>query len=381
MGAGNRKSILIIDNSIAITGALKAIVNATSHLSTEFRFIFVLPQKTTAAEFVRANGFEVHKLPFSEISKRPQDLILYAPYLLLNAIRLKKMANRYGVQVVHVNDFYNMVGIGAKLLGANYSIITHVRFMPQRFMAVLANTWAKLNLQYAQHIICVSEAVRAFFPVVDKVIVIPDPIPESENHPVKVISTEQQQDKEVHLLYLSNFIRGKGQDYALTAFKEAYKINKRLRLAFAGGDMGLEKNQAFKAELQQDVVNSGLEKVVTFEKFVQDVESRMKAADILLNFSESESFSLTCLDALFYGVPLIASDCGGPAELFENGKSGYLVPNKDLQEMKNAILKLASNLKERKMFAEAGKYYVRYKFSAEKSYSQLNNLYVTYTTS
>ena len=380
MGAGNRKTILIIDNSIAITGALKAIVNATYHLKSSFEFIYVLPQKTTADKFVEANGFIVHKLPFSEISKRPKDLLLYAPYLLLNAIRLKKIIRRYKVQVVHVNDFYNMVGIGAKLLGAKYNLITHVRFMPQRFMAVFANSWAQLNLQYAARIICVSEAVRAFFPDEDKVIIIPDPIPDKENHPAKIIATEQEQAREVHLLYLSNFIRGKGQDYALTAFKEAYKTNKRLRLTFAGGDMGFVKNQAFKAELQKEVINSGLEEIVFFEDFVQDVEERMKAADIVLNFSESESFSLTCLDALFYGVPLIATDCGGPAELFENGKSGFLVPNKNLHEMSNAMLQLASNSKKRKIFAEAGKHYVRHKFSADKSYSMLKNLYVSYTS-
>ena len=375
MGAGNRKSILIIDNSIAITGALKAIVNATSHLRTEFEFIFVLPQKTTADDFVKANGFKVHKLPFSEISKRPKDLLLYAPYLLLNAIRFKKLVSRYGVQVVHVNDFYNMVGIMAKLLGAKYNLITHVRFMPQRFMPFLANNWAKLNLQYAARIICVSEAVRAFFPDEDKLVVIPDPIPERENHPPKIIATEQEQAQEIHLLYLSNFIRGKGQDYALTAFKEAYNKDKRLRLTFAGGDMGLEKNKAFKAELQKEVINSGLEEVIFFEEFVQDVERRMKAADIVLNFSESESFSLTCLDALFYGVPLIATDCGGPAELFENGKSGFLVPNKDVTGMKTAILNLAADYKLQHVFSKNGRNYVRDKFNPTKTLFRLSMIY------
>lgn len=375
MGAGNRRSILIIDNSIAITGALKAIVNATTHLKSEFEFIFVLPQKTTAAEYVIASGFKVHQLPFTEISKRPKDLLLYAPNLLLNAIQLKKIATHYGVRVVHVNDFYNMVGIVAKMLGAEYQIITHVRFMPQRFVATLANSWAKLNLKYAARIICVSEAVSFFFPKVSKVVVIPDPVPEKENHPAKIISSEQEQAMAVHLLYLSNFIRGKGQDFALTAFKEAYKIDKRLRLTFVGGDMGLEKNKAFKAELQNSVINSGLEDVVTFEEFVQDVERRMKAADIFLNFSESESLSMTCLDALYYGVPLIVTDCGGPAELFENGRSGYLVPNKNVAAMKIAILNLASNHKLQHVFSVNGKQSVREKFNPAKTYFRLGSIY------
>jgi len=375
MGGGNRKRILIIDNSIAITGALKSIVNAANALKAEFEFIFVLPRNTTADEFVTAKGFKVHKLPFYEVSKRIKDLLLYFPYLLLNSFRLKRIARQYGVQVVHMNDFYNMVGIVAKLMGAKYHLITHVRFMPQRFIPALASGWAKLNLKYAQRIICVSEAVRMFFPKVSKVVVIPDSVPARENHSAKVIATEREQEREVHLLYLSNFIRGKGQDYALSAFKEAYKIDKRLKLIFAGGDMGLIKNKEFKNELQMDVIQSNLEAVVTFEEFVLDVEQRMKAADIVLNFSESESFSLTCLDALFYGVPLIATDCGGPAELFEDGKSGFLVANKDIAAMVKAILKLASSYPLQSNFSIKGRQYVREKFNSKKTLDQLFNIY------
>ena len=56
--------------------------------------------------------------------------------------------------------------------------------------------------------------------------------------------------------------------------------------------------------------------VVHFDGFAANTEVAMKGHDMVLNFSEAESFSLTCLDALYYGVPLIATDCGGPAELF-----------------------------------------------------------------
>ena len=56
----------------------------------------------------------------------------------------------------------------------------------------------------------------------------------------------------------------------------------------------------------------------------------------MLNFSESESFSMTCLESLYYGTPLIATDSGGPAELFKHGESGHLVPNRDVQAMAKA---------------------------------------------
>ena len=117
----------------------------------------------------------------------------------------------------------------------------------------------------------------------------------------------------------------------------AHARNPNLRLHFVGGDMGMVKNQEFRPELEAPQQAAGLAEAVHFDGFAADTEAAMKAHDIVLNFSEAESFSLTCLDALYYGVPLIATDCGGPAELFENGRSGLLVPNRNVPAMAEAI--------------------------------------------
>jgi glycosyltransferase involved in cell wall biosynthesis len=108
---------------------------------------------------------------------------------------------------------------------------------------------------------------------------------------------------------------------------------------------------------------------------VTDTEAKIKAADIVLNFSESESFSLTCLDALFFGTPLIASDCGGPAELFEPERSGLLVPNRDVPAMSAAIVRLAASAELRQQFVPAGRAYVRQKFAPAHTYQALAALY------
>lgn len=365
---------MIVDNSVAITGALKAIVNATVPLKDYFHFVFVLPQETSAKAFIINQGFTLYTLPFMEISKNPKNLVFYIFYLISNGYKLKSIATKHQAAIIHTNDFYNLTGLMANFLGAKVKIMTHVRFLPQKFIPILAKLWATVNIKYAHQIICVSEAVRSYFPGTTKLAVIPDPLPENEQYASKRVN-ESVPQKVVHLLYLSNYIQGKGQDHALLAFKAAYKADNRLRLTFAGGDMGLAKNRQFKQELENRASEYGLEKVVTFESFVPDTEKAIKAADILLNFSESESFSLTCLDALYYGTPLIATDCGGPAELFENNISGILVPNKDVEAMARAIIKLAGSVPLQRELAENGKLYVRTKFSATNGYLKLKEKY------
>ena len=47
----------------------------------------------------------------------------------------------------------------------------------------------------------------------------------------------------------------------------------------------------------------------------------------LLCVSERESFSLTLLEAMALNTPVITTDCGGPADIVDNGKYGILVEN------------------------------------------------------
>jgi len=370
-----RPVVLIADNSVAVTGALVAIRNATDRLREAYEFLYVLPAGSSGTQVLEKAGYRVHELPFVEISRRKSALLRYFPVLLLNGWRLQKLARQHGAQVIHLNDFYNLTGYVAKLLSfGRLRVVTHVRFLPQSLPQPLARIWRWLAERFASRVLCVSEAVRRYFNNTSKVHVVFDPMPGVEKHAVPLVPVERP-DNTVHLLYLSNYIQGKGQNFALQAFKKAYARNPQLRLAFVGGDMGLEKNRQFRQQLEADVQTYGLTTVVAFEGFAADVEQRIKEADILLNFSESESFSLTCLDALYYGIPLIASDCGGPAELFENGHSGLLVPNRDVEVMTAAILALAADPNRRAQFAAASRAFVRRKFQPSSTYEQLARIY------
>lgn len=369
-------TILIIDNSRAVTGALNAMRNATDPLRGQFRFIYVLPTGSTGKALLEQAGYTVHELPFVEISRRKADLVRYVPMLVINGWRLLRLARREQVTLLHLNDFYNLTGYVAKLLsGGRLRVVTHVRFLPQSLPQPLACTWRWLAEQFADQVLCVSQAVRTYFKEADKVQVIFDPIPTTERYPVPVVPA-QRQPATVQLLYLSNYIQGKGQNFALAAFREAYAQQPQLRLTFAGGDMGMPKNREFRQQLETQVQAAGLGEIVTFSSFVTDVEAAIKQADMVLNFSESESFSLTCLDALYYGTPLIASDCGGPAELFENGHSGLLVPNRDVPAMTAAITALSADGHKRQQFAAAGRIFVRQKFNPQSTYLRLGSLYM-----
>lgn len=355
-------NILIIDNSIAFTGALKCALNEAELLSDEHNFTFVLHYHSTQAKLLKERGFTVHLLPLVEIRKSLPILLLYPIMLLRNTMVLRRIVKEENIDIVQVNDFYNLLGAMLKLAGYKGKLLTYVRFLPSVMPGFLRKIWIGQAIKHSHKVVAVSDAVKNQLPDEPNVIRVYDPVQLSEELPEK----QHSNNETIEILYLSNYIKGKGQEHALEAFAAAYKKLPTIRLTYMGGDMGLEKNKEFRAALQQRTKELGLEDVITFAAFNANVEEAIKKADIMLNFSEAESFSMTCLEAAYYGTALIATRCGGPEEIIDNGNTGITVPLKDREAMTQAIIKLSEDSELRRVYAEAGRKYVKNKFNIEQ---------------
>ncbi|GIL22506.1 MAG: hypothetical protein BroJett042_10190 [Bacteroidota bacterium] len=371
----DRIHVLIIDNSLHFTGAFKSIYGVTQHIH-DIRVSYALPAKSTLISRLKDENQNVIGIRYLEIS-RSLNVVFYFPVLLWNAIRIVKFIKKEKVKIVHVNDLYNMCGVVAKILLPRIKLIHYVRLMPDSYVRKIYPVLCKIVARFSEKIIVVSCAAQKGLQGlgIDS-LVIYDALPPPEQYPEKMINLEA---KETRLLYLANFIPGKGHDYAIEAFRIAKQSVPNLQLVFAGGYLNLKRNLIYKKSLSDKVKNLKLHGI-TFLDFENDVERQIKSADIFLNFSESESFSLTCLEALTYGVPLIASNCGGPAELFEHEQSGLLVPNRDVKEMARAIIRLTTDKTLQVKYAAAGKVYVRNKFRLSQTSQSIKSLYVTLVT-
>lgn len=365
----SKKRILIIENSTHVTGALKSISRSSFDLRNDFEFVFVLPKGSKGRAWVESRGFKtIYELPMREIRKSIVALILYLPMLLINAVRLRSIIKKEQIDLVHNNDLYNMLPVMATDLGKCVPYITHVRFLPGKFPPKLFLGWLNFHLRYGQRVVCVSEHLRSQLPYHSKIEMIYNELPLEENYPPSLESTHR-------MLYLSNIIRGKGQEFAVEAFSKIAKQYPDWKLRFVGGDMGLRKNKDFKRELIETCEQKGITNQVEWHDFTNDVEREYKTAAVTLNFSESESFSLTCLEAQFFGCSVIATRSGGPAEIINHEETGFLVPLGDINAMVVAMDSLMANEEKRKNFAANGRRMVREKFSLQNTSYRLKELY------
>jgi L-malate glycosyltransferase len=321
--------VLIVENSVAFTGAFRSVLAAARQQRHAFDFRFVLPTGSANVAALRADGFEVDELPFVELGRSVKKLALYGPALAVNGWRLAQLVRRHGITVLHSNDFYNLTPYAAQhLLGKRApKVVTHVRMLPGSFPGKFYQFWCRCAARYADRVVCVSDAVRrTAFADEPKAVVVYDTLERHERHPAKTNYQPPAPGAPVRVVYLGNYIAGKGHETALRGFAAAFRQNPALRLDLFGGTMGLEKNRQLRADLQALAATLGVAEAVKLHDFATDVEGLIKQYDVLLNCSEVESFSMVCFEALYFGVPLIATDCGGPRELFEDGRSGYLIP-------------------------------------------------------
>jgi L-malate glycosyltransferase len=369
----DRKKILILENSIDVTGSLKSILSSSSMMTNEFEFIFVLPTNALCTTYVRNNGFRVLELPFKEISKSVSSWIVYFPFLLMNFFSLKKLVKEWKIDLLIVNDFYNLLPCVFKLLGGNIPYICFVRFIPDRFPKVLARFWEICHRKFAIEIIAVSNVVKNQLKFKEKLKVIYDGL--SKLFDVSESSRADASNLNT-LLYLSNYIEGKGQEFALRSFGNIATKYPTWKLRFVGGDMGKSKNKAYKQSLIELAKVMKIERQVEWAGFAEDVINEYTRATIVLNFSNSESFSLTCFEAMAIGRAVISTNSGGPAEMIEPNKSGMLVPVGDVSAMTDAIEYLITNPAIREEIGANAFLQVREKFSYDNTIAKLRMVYL-----
>jgi glycosyltransferase involved in cell wall biosynthesis len=101
-------------------------------------------------------------------------------------------------------------------------------------------------------------------------------------------------------------------------------------------------------DLKQSANNSVYSDRITFGGWVCDPRSVLEKTGIFVVTSRYEGFGIALVEAMSLGTPCVSFDCPfGPREIIENGCSGILVKNGDVDELAEAILGLIGNPKRR----------------------------------
>ncbi len=129
------------------------------------------------------------------------------------------------------------------------------------------------------------------------------------------------------------------------------------------------------AEYAAEVLRLGLEDTIILRESVADVEDYLQVADLGLFTSDSESFCLSILEAMFFGCPSVATRVGGIPEVVEDGLSGRLAPAGDAVALAAAVQDMLDQPARRRQLGAAAQLRAQECFTAAVIVPQYEALY------
>lgn len=352
-----RLRVVYLDHIAQLSGGELALLRTLPALLDHVEPIVILGEDGPLRERLTDLGIDVRVLPLAgEVRDTRRDA---ATRLSRGQIRalwryirvLRKLLTELQPDLVHTNSLKSALygGVAGRL--AVVPVLWHVRdriardYLPRpvvmmvRFAArllptaVIANSQATLDTLPRRGVVLAS-------PVVPDAVVMP---------PARLTHS----DRPLTIGLVGRLSPWKGQDVFLRAFALAFPSGSE-RAHLVGSVMFGEHE--WEASLRALVSELGLTDRVVFRGFQEDIWAEYAQLDIAVHASTTpEPFGQVVLEAMASGVPIIASNEGGPAEVVSDGVDGLLVAPRDPALLAAALVALASSASQRSDLAAAGR--------------------------
>jgi len=159
--------------------------------------------------------------------------------------------------------------------------------------------------------------------------------------------------------------REKGINELIHAFVRAREHDPRLVLLLVGP---VEEGAGIEPEVLTEMRENPAIRSVGFQS---EVERYLAAMDVFALPSWREGFGVVNLEAAAMELPVVSTDVMGPRESVLDGETGLLVPLRDADALRGAMLKLAGDPELRRRFGEAGRRRVEQEFEQRQHWGRI----------
>ncbi|WP_233269974.1 glycosyltransferase family 4 protein [Polaribacter sp. L3A8] len=173
------------------------------------------------------------------------------------------------------------------------------------------------------------------------------------------------------LLFLSNLIESKGVIVLLKALKILATKGVDFTCNFVGGEGDISKDV-----FTERVKELQLEKQVFYlgKKYNSDKTIIFNNSDIFVLPSYNDCFPLVLLEASQFGLPMVATLEGAIPEIIENGINGFLVTQKNVEDLAEKLEVLISNSALRNSMGMAAKQKYEQSYTLKQFENNLLNI-------
>lgn len=221
-----------------------------------------------------------------------------------------------------------------------YLLTEHSSFYARNSLTPLENQLVQSIINHASYWICVSKTLGDLVSkTIEKLnknfLCIPNVIDTNfENiNPSKVDYVSGK----FKFIHIASLIEIKAQHILIKAFASKFKGNNDYQLFIAGSgplenslkaltkQLGVEEQTFFLGQLSRN-----------------EIKEYLQQSNAFVLSSIYETFGVVLIEALACGLPVIATACGGPESII-NEENGYLVETNNINDLGNAMWKMAEN--------------------------------------
>lgn len=138
------------------------------------------------------------------------------------------------------------------------------------------------------------------------------------------------------LIYPAEISKRKRHIWLINTISPLLRENRHIHLLLPGSDSLNGKAHALTKKM-------GLTDQIHFLGYRTDIPKLLRISDLAISSAKQEGLPVNIMEAMYVGIPIVATDCRGNRDLIVNDKNGYIIAPNDSIGFNNAIVKIKEN--------------------------------------
>ncbi|HWY17536.1 MAG TPA: glycosyltransferase family 4 protein [Solirubrobacteraceae bacterium] len=379
--------VLYVNHTAEVSGAERSLTSLLAALPETVQARMATPRGRLTTE-VRRLGIPATAIAGTAGSLRlhPLHTARALAEMSIAASQVRRVARGHGAELVHANSIRAGIVLALARLPPAATVV-HIRdCLPpgpvttatMRLIAATATT-VLANSRYT------ARSVRAAAPSA-LIEVVHNPVDLERWDPARIDRSQARSRlgeagrRRLLLGVVAQLSPWKGQDTAIEALRLLHEEGIDAHLLLIGSAKFVARatrfdNDSYVARLRALIAGAGLEDRVSWLGEREDVPELVRALDVLLLPSWEEPFGRALIEAMAMGVPVIATDVGGPAEIIEDGREGYLLAPREPLAWAQASRRFAEDSRRGEEMGRAGRRRVEEAFTVEHHVTSMLDVY------
>lgn len=141
------------------------------------------------------------------------------------------------------------------------------------------------------------------------------------------------------MIYPAELSKRKRQIWLINTLSDLLKENTNMHLLLPGKD-------SLNGQCQKLVNSLKLNDQIHFLGYRKDIPKLLKISNLALSSANQEGLPVNIMEAMYVGLPIVASNCRGNRDLVKDGDNGYLIDLDDKKRFSESVLVLCNDDKK-----------------------------------